>query len=60
MQSIRNDELNMIGKKEKMPIAMAYVPWQKFNGLYEDLEKAFAVGTIFPELNKPFVGRRCV
>ena len=26
----------------------------------EDLEKAFAVGTIFPELNKPFVGRRCV
>ncbi len=41
------------------PIAMAYVPWQKFHSLY-DLEKGFHAGTIFPELDKPFLGRRCI
>lgn len=40
------------------PPAMAYVPWQDFGNLYE-LEKAFEIGTIFPELDKPFIGRRC-
>lgn len=42
------------------PLAMAYVPWQQFEKLFDDLEKAYQIGTIFPELNKPFVGRRCV
>lgn len=41
-------------------IAMAYVPWQQFPQLYENLEVAYKEGTIFPELNKPFTGRRCV
>ena len=45
---------------DKFPLAMAYVPWQKINKIYEDLEDAFCEGTIFPELNKPFKGRRCV
>lgn len=45
---------------ERFPLAMAYVPWQHFEGTYEDLEKAYYAGTIFPELNKPFTGRRCV
>ena len=40
---------------EKMPIAMAYVPWQDWEELYE-IEKAFECGTIFPCLDKPFVG----
>ena len=40
-----------------MPIAMAYVPWQQFGPLY-DIEKGLMVGTIFPELDKPFLGRR--
>lgn len=35
-------------------IAMAYVPWQKFNETYEPA-KALKVGTIFPELDKPFL-----
>ncbi len=43
---------------ENMTIAMAYVPWQRFK-MYENLEDAYQVGTIFPELNKPFLGRRC-
>ena len=41
-----------------MPLAMAYVPWQHWNKIY-DLEKGLEVGTIFPELNKPFLGSRC-
>ena len=45
---------------EKYPIAMAYVPWQQFDKLYDDLEKGYRYGTIFPELNLPFTGRRCV
>lgn len=44
---------------EKYPPAMAYVPWQHFNGIHENLEEAYQSGTIFPELNKPFTGRRC-
>lgn len=42
------------------PVAMAYVPWQKTNETYECLEKAFEEGTLFPILNRPFTGRRCV
>ncbi len=45
---------------EKFPVAMAYVPWQKLDKIYEDLDDAFHEGTLFPELNKPFYGRRCV
>ncbi len=45
---------------DKFPVAMAYVPWQKFDKMFDDLEKAYCSGTIFPELNKPFTGRRCV
>lgn len=44
----------------QFPLGMAYVPMQEFQKLYENLEKAFACGTIFEELNKPFSGRRCV
>ncbi len=40
-------------------IAMAYVPWQTFHKLYENPEEGYCEGTIFMELNKPFMGRRC-
>ena len=40
-------------------IAMAYVPWQNFQKICENLEDAYKDGTIFPELIKPFMGRRC-
>lgn len=39
-----------------MPLAMAYVPWQCFQKVYEP-DKALQYGTIFPELNKPFYGK---
>ncbi len=41
-------------------LAVAFVKWQYFDRVYDDLEKAYRIGTIFPDLNKPFTGRRCV
>lgn len=44
----------------RMPLAMAYVPWQKWCSLYE-ADKGFCRGTIFEQLDKPFLGTgRCV
>ena len=47
-----------ISYAEQFPAAMAYVPWQRNCNTYENLDEAFKTGTIFPELNKPFLGRR--
>lgn len=47
------------GNMADFPVAMAYVPWQQWNTLY-DLEKGLETGTIFPELNRPFLGVRNV
>ena len=38
------------------PVAMAYVPYQNMTEVYEP-EHALQVGTIFPELDKPFPGK---
>ena len=45
---------------ERFPVAMAYVPWQNLTTICDNLEKALYAGTIFPELEKPFTGRRVV
>lgn len=55
MQNYKNNEYF-----DKFPIAMAYVPWQQLTNVFENLEEAFKIGTIFPELEKPFKGRRTV
>lgn len=39
---------------QPMALAMAYVPWQVLGTLY-DPEEGFCQGTIFPELNKPWM-----
>lgn len=44
---------------DDFPIGMAYVPWQKWRDIYEP-RKAFQTGTIFAELDKPFLGMRGV
>lgn len=44
---------------DHMEPAMAYVPCQEFTNTY-DLCYAFHVGTIFPQLCKPFCGKRGV
>ena len=38
---------------ENMPIAMAYVPFQQWQNIYEP-RQAFQRGTIFKELDLPF------
>lgn len=42
---------------DEFPVGMAYVPWQQWKEQY-DLQKGFQVGTIFPDLHKPYVGLR--
>ena len=41
-------------------VAMAYVPFQQQPVLYDDDMTGFCAGTIFPELNKPFMGKGAV
>lgn len=55
----KNHNHNMtIYDNDNMPIAMAYVPWQKFQNVYSIQDGCFFCGTIFKELDKPFLGRR--
>lgn len=42
---------------QSLPLAMAYVPWQQLRSLYEP-DQALQIGTLFPELCKPFLGRK--
>lgn len=52
------DDYNMMHDQlNGMPLGMSYVPWQQFECTYEPAQ-AFRAGTIFPELDKPFYGRR--
>lgn len=44
---------------DEFPIGMGYVPWQQWRDLYEPA-KALQVGSIFAELDKPFLGMRGV
>ncbi len=64
------DDINRLSKASKtpnvdygktaldmLPVAMAYVPMQTLGDKYpKDL--ALKNGTLFPELDKPFLGRR--
>ena len=42
---------------DRMAPGMAYVPWQKWEDIY-CMEKALERGTIFEQLDKPFIGGR--
>lgn len=46
------DELRLSGR---FPVAMAYVPWQRLDEMYTP-ETALQRGTLYPELDKPFMG----
>jgi len=50
---------DMYAGVDELPLAMAYVPCQKFQKIYE-LDKAMEAGTIFYELHQPFCGKRGV
>lgn len=67
MQNYRNNAMAYNNYRQTMPIqkmheqhndmvlAMAYVPWQKWQMIY-DAEKGLHRGTIFQELDLPFCG----
>lgn len=38
--------------------AMAYVPYQQWSNMLHSPERALAAGTLFPVLDKPFLGGR--
>lgn len=40
---------------ENVSLAMAYVPYQNWENIY-DVENGFSAGTIFADLDKPFLG----
>lgn len=51
---------NGLFKLPKNPVtAMAYVPFQTDTAMY-DAEKALCRGTVFPDLDKPFLGGKCI
>ena len=49
-ENYRNTAIKVSG-----PLAMAYIPWQKFRNLYAP-EVGYKKGTIFRELDLPFEG----
>lgn len=44
---------------EDTPIAMAYIPYQSWEKPYE-VSVGLARGTVFPSLDKPFIGEEAV
>ena len=57
-QTGRSRDKTIYHHVDQMPPAMAYVPFQNMTETF-DLCYALKVGTIFPQLCKPFCGRRC-
>lgn len=43
----------------EISLAIAYIPLQRITTLYEN-EEAYKIGTLFPDLDKPFLGDRGV
>ncbi len=54
-EECKEHEMNML---QGLPLGMAYVPVQTWREIYAP-ELAFERGTIFKELDLPFLGKRC-
>jgi hypothetical protein len=52
MRYLKRDSRDLGG----LPIGMAYVPWQQWRAIYDDA-RALTRGTIFSELDLPFLGK---
>ena len=55
-KSARESKFNNTMLKN-LPLTMAYVPFQQIEGTY-DQDEALKAGTLFPNLDKPFLGRK--
>lgn len=51
------EDTNVYKHADHLPLTMAYVPMQKFYKTFS-LQKSLCCGTLFPELCKPFCGKR--
>ena len=52
----QNSRFNNVMLKD-LPLTMAYVPFQDIEGVYSN-DEALKAGTLFPNLDKPFLGRK--
>ena len=60
METIRNNNGNYAPDTEQpLALAMAYVPVQQWGDLY-DIDVGLQRGTIFAQLDKPFLGREAL
>ena len=53
-----NEYLGISSLPNNPVTTMAYVPFQTDTSMY-DIETGFRCGTVFKNLNKPFLGGRC-
>lgn len=53
----KTDSCKVCEQVDSCPLTMAYVPFQKFTSVYDNMT-ALNNGTLFPELDKPFTGKR--
>nr|WP_296010481.1 spore coat associated protein CotJA [uncultured Blautia sp.] len=51
------EDMDIYKHADHLPLTMAYVPMQHFSNTFA-LCKGLQMGTIFPELCKPFCGKR--
>lgn len=58
MQNYTQATMTKMPMPKEESLAMAYVPFQQFSDLYENLNEGFMNGTIFKKLNKPFCPKK--
>lgn len=56
---VMNQEGQLTPFPKHTPLAMSYVPFQQWDQAY-DPAMALARGTVFPELDQPFIGEEAV
>jgi hypothetical protein len=59
MDNLNAIPYNELFKENKFSYAMAFVPFQKWQNIY-DTDVAFSRWTIFADLDKPFLGEAAV
>ena len=56
--NLKTNKIPKYTMPDTFKVAMSYVPYQKFEDYYTE-EDALMCGTLFPELDKPFMRGRC-
>lgn len=59
LKEFLNQQYGISELPEKTPFAMAYVPFQALATDTYSADHGFAMGTMYPNLDKPFFGGKC-